>query len=201
MSKSAVGVAAASERLAERFTRSMRASTSRWGVLTDPPVVCAGLSVVVLASVILFNLDVIHGGQLPFVYAAIAGPILLAMGINASLGGARRAVAGWLGELPFPVDNVNALLNGVGQHLVVRFGEAPPQRQLLTDLLDDVHVDCFALEFHDVEPEVELVIGVPDSKINPATASFHRYARVRRMIDDCLVPLSEQYAIEWVRIA
>jgi hypothetical protein len=170
-------------------------------MFTDPPIVCAGLAVVVLLSVIFYNLDVIHRGQLPFVYVAISLPVLLAIGVNASLSGARKMVVTWLGELPFPVDNMNALLNGVGQHVVVRFGGPPPEREHLTDLLDEVHTDCFALEFHEAEPEVELVIGVPDSKINPAMASFHRFVRVRQMIDDCLVPLSEQHAIEWVRIA
>ena len=43
----AVGIEAASERVAEHFTRAMRAATSPLGVLTDPPVVCAVVAVVV----------------------------------------------------------------------------------------------------------------------------------------------------------
>lgn len=199
--RKSVGVTSASERLAERFTRPMRAATSRWGVFTDPPVVCAVLAVVVLASVITFNLQLIERAHLPIVYAAIALPILVAVAINASLRHARREVATWLGGLPFPVDNVNALLNGVGQHLVVRFVATAPERQRLSELLDEVHTDCFALDFHDEEPEVELVIGVPDNKLNPSTANFRRFVRVRHMIDDCLVPLSDTHTIEWVRVA
>ena len=45
------------------------------------------------------------------------------------------------------------------------------------------------------------VIGVLESKLNPAMATSHRFVRVRLMIDDCLVPLSEKHTIEWVRVA
>lgn len=197
----AIGVEAATERVAERFTRPMRAATSPLGVLTDPPIVCGAIAVVVLASVILYNLDVIGRGRLPLVYAAIAFPIAIAVGVNASLSAARSKVITWLGGLPFPVENVNAVLNGVAQHLVVRFEGETPTREALTDMLDGVHPDCFALDFHEEEPEVELVIGVPDSKVNPAGASHQRFLRVQHMIDGCLVPLSADHPIMWVRVA
>ncbi len=197
----AVGVEDASGRIAERFTRMMRAATSRCPVLTDPPVICAGVAVAVLTSVILYNLAIIGRPQLPVVYAAIAVPILTAMGVHAALRGARGEVVEWLGGLPFPVDNLNGLLNGVAEHLVVRFVGDAPSRQTMTDMLDAIHVDCFALDFHDDEPEVCLVIGVPENKLNPAGTNHRRYLRARRMIDECLVALTREFPIESVRVA
>lgn len=179
----------------------MRAATSPLGVLTDPPVVCAAIAVVVLISVILYNLDILNRPQLPFVYVAIAAPILVGVGVNLSLRGARDKVVAWLGALPFTVDNINGLLNGVAQHLVVRFSGDPPSREALSALLDGVHTDCFALDFHPHEPEVELVIGVPESKANPAGANHRRYVRARRMIDEVLVSVHEGHSIASVRVA
>ncbi len=196
-----IGAEAATERIAENFTRPMRAATSRYGVLTDPPVMCAQVAVVVLLSVILYNLDVINRPQLPLVYGAIALPILGAFAVHFALRSARAKVIAWLAGLPFVVDNVNALLNGVAQHLVVRFAGDAPTRQALSDRLDTIHPDCFALEFHADEPEIALVIGLPESKINPAGANHRRYLRVRRMVDEALVDISKTYAIASVRVA
>jgi hypothetical protein len=196
-----VGIEAASDRVAEHFTRAMRAATSPLGMLTDPPVVCAAEAVVVLASVVLYNLNVIDRAGLPIIYAAIAVPIAGAVGVNFSLRTAREGVVSWLAGLPFPVENMNGLLNGVAQHLVVRFSADTPTREALTDMLDEIHTDCFALDFHEVEPEVELVIGVPDSKLNPASAAYRRYQRVQQMIDRVLVPVSAEHPIDWVRVA
>ncbi len=196
-----VGLEAASERVAKRFTRPMRAATSPLGVLTDPSVVCAGLAVVVLASVILYNLGAIGRAELPFVYGAIALPVLLGAAVNALLWPARDKVVTWLGALPFEVDNMNALLNGVAAHLVVRFVGSTPTREQLGEALDRVHEDCFALDFHPEEPEVELVIGVADSKLNPAGANHRRYLRVRQIVDEVLVPLAAEHPIASVRVA
>lgn len=196
-----VGPEAAAERVADRFTRPMRATTSPLGVLTDPPVVCAGIAVVVLISVILYNLDIIDRRQLPFVYAAIGLPLVVAVGVNLALRGARAEVVRWLAGLPFTVDNVNGLLNGVAAHLVVRFSGDAPTREQLSARLDEVHVDCFALDFHPEEPEIELVIGVPESKANPAGANHRRYVRARRMIDEVLVPAHRDHPIASVRVA
>ena len=81
----AIGAEAAAEHVAPRFTRVMRATTSRLGVFTDPPIVCAAMAVVVLVSVILYNIGAIDRTNLPVVYAVIALPVVIAVGINASL--------------------------------------------------------------------------------------------------------------------
>ena len=52
-SASGVGRDEALSNVAERFTRIMRASTSPWGVLTDPPVVCAAMAVMVVRTAAL----------------------------------------------------------------------------------------------------------------------------------------------------
>ena len=198
--KERIGEEAAAERLATRFTRPMRAAISPYGVLTDPPVICALIAVVVVISVILYNLDVINEPQLPIVYAAIAAPVLLGVGVNIALGRAHPRLVRWLAELPFPVDNMNALLNGVGQSLVVRFEDAPPTREELNASLEQVHEDCFALELDESQREVEVAIGVPDSKMNPAGASHRRYRRVVQLVEQSLLPLAEQHPIESIRI-
>ncbi len=192
------GVEAATEQVAKRFTRAMRAATSRWGALTDPSLVAVSLAVDGLVASILYRGDII---ALSGVYALLALPFVVAMAVDLTLRSARRDIIAWLSQLPFPVENVNALLNGVAQHLVVRFGTEPPSRAAISALLDEVHEDCFALEFHEVEPEVELFIGVPESKLNPAAASHRRFMRVRRMLDACVVPLSDAHAVQWVRVA
>jgi hypothetical protein len=196
-----VGLAAAGEAVAERFTRPMRAATSRYGAVTDPPLVCAAIAAVVVVSVIVYNLGVIGRAELPFVYAAVALPVVVALAAHLGLAGARARVVAWLAALPFPLENVNALLNGVGQNLVVRFVANPPEREALNRLLEQVHEDCFALEFHPDEPEVEVRIGVVDSKLNPAGAAHRRYQRVRDLVDRCLVTLAADHPIAWVRVA
>lgn len=191
----------AAERVATRFTREMNASTSRLGALTDPPLVCAAVALVVVASVIAYNLRVIDASGLPIVYLAAATPVLFALGVSLYLRRAREQVVSWLASLPFPIDNVNGLLNGVGQTLVVRFVAAPPPpRDELNDRLEAVHEDCFALDVLPSDPEVGVRIGVLDSKLNPAGANHRRYRRVVDLVDSALVPLHEEHPIAGVRV-
>jgi hypothetical protein len=190
----------ADESLATGFTRIMRAASSRWGVLTDPPVVCAFEAVLVVGSVLLYNIGVLEPGALPIVYALLAIPLLVAVAVDLSLRGARREIVAWLASVPFPIENMNGLLNGVAQNLLVRFEATPPPRAILNAELEKVHTDCFALEYDDDEPEVEVRIGVLDSKINPASVNHRRYLRVQTLVEQALLPLSEKHPIELVRI-
>ncbi len=190
----------AEQSVAKRFSRIMCAATSPVGVLTDPPVVGLTAAVLLPIAIALYQ-TVLAPEQVYVIYGAVALPILVAVGAWLSLLGARRNVVRWLATLPFPVDNVNALLNGVGQNLLVRFAETPPDRAALNALLEQVHVDSFALEYAEEEPEVEVRIGVLDSKFNPAAANYRRYSRTQQLVEDCLVPLSKDHRIESVRVA
>jgi hypothetical protein len=195
-----IGAAAAAEAVAERFTRPMRATTSRYGALTDPPLVCMAIAGVVTLSLILYTVGVIGRPELPFVYGVVALPIVIAVIAHLTMAPARERVVAWLAAQPFPIENVNALLNGVGQHLVVRFRDSHPERDALNTILEQVDDQCFALEYHAVDPEIEIRIGVVDSKVNPTGAAYRRYRRVQEMIERCLVPVSADHPIAWVRV-
>ena len=193
-------LARAQDSVAERFTRAMRATTSRFGVLTDPPIVSAVVGVIVVVAIILFQLGVISPELVPVAYALVATPVVVAIVTSQLLGSARPRLIQWLASLPFGVENTNGLLNGVGQNLLVRFEQTIPERDALNALLERVSDDCFALEFASDEPEVEVRIGVADSKVNPAGASFRRFQRVQALVERALVPLHERHPIAWVRI-
>jgi len=192
--------ASADERVATRFTRLMKAATSPLGVLTDPPLVCVAVALVVVASVVLYNRRVIDAAALPVVYVLAAVPVVVAVTVNQILGSARGRVVAWLASLPFVVDNVNGLLNGVAQNLVIRFAGSPPSRDALNERFEAVHEDCFALEVDADDPEVEVRIGVLDSKLNPAGANYRRYRRVVTLVEQALVPLHDEHPIESVRV-
>ena len=191
----------ADESVSHRFTRIMRAATSPIGVLTDPPLVALAEGVIVIIAVTLYNIGVLVKGQLWIIYLLLALPVLAAIGVDMTLRSARARVVQWLASLPFPVENMNGLLNGVAQNLLVRFRDEPPPRTELNIELDKVHPDCFALEYDDNEPEVDVRIGVLDNKINPTSANHRRYRRVQDLVEQALIPLSEKHPIELVRIA
>ncbi|HHH27307.1 MAG TPA: hypothetical protein ENK57_03015 [Polyangiaceae bacterium] len=190
----------ADERVATKLTRVMKATTSPLGVFTDPPLVCAAVAVVVVVSVILFNRRVIDQTLIPLVLAVAALPVAVAVGVTLMLAGARRRVVEWMASLPFAVDNMNGLLDGVAQHLVVTFAEGPPERDALNERVEAVHEDCFALEVDPSDPEVAIRIGVLDSKLNPAGANHRRYERVVTLVEQALVPLHDEHPIVSVRI-
>ncbi len=190
----------ASESIADKLTRPMRAAVSPYGVLIDPPVVSSLVALVVLPAIILYQTDVIPPRALPIVYALAAAPIAVALVVNLLLLGVRGQVVDWLASLPFAVENLNALLNGMGQNLIVRFADAPPERDTINAIVEAVHEDSFALEYAEDEPEVQVRIGVQDSKLNPAAASHRRYRRVRELVDRALVPLHEEHRIVSVQI-
>jgi hypothetical protein len=188
----------ADESVAPRFTRVMRAATSPLGVLTDPPWIGVVESVLVIGAIVAYQTGAVTA--LPALYALVSVPLLVALGANLALLGARAKVVTWLAGVPFPIDNVNGLLNGVAQHLLLRFEGKPPSRDVLNERLESVHPDCFALEFHPEEPEVEVRIGVLDTKLNPVGAQYRRYSRVQLLVEQCLVPLHAEHPIESVRV-
>jgi len=183
-----------------RFTRLMAATTSPFGVLTDPAFVALltalGLVACLSAMVQQAPLSVVHAAQALFV-----APLIVAVMTFVLLQGARSRVVAWLASLPFAVDNLNGVLNGVGEELVVQFAsETLVETKALNANLDAVHPDAFVTSSGDEPGLVEIRIGVVDSKWNPSGANHRRYARVRDLIDKVLVPLHATTPIVSVRV-
>ncbi|MDC0682196.1 MULTISPECIES: hypothetical protein [Sorangium] len=197
------GSAAAGERadqsVSARFTRLMNASTSRWGVLTDPPLVALASGVFLLLFLGALGRDA--GPEVARALGVLVfAPISVALVVSVALRGARRAVVAWLARQPFPVENLNAVLNGLGEALEVTFVGAAPEAAELNVELDKVHPDAFVTGGVEDARTLDIRIGVVDSKRNPAATNHQRYARVRELVERVLVPLAERYPIQVVRV-
>ncbi len=206
----------AEQSVARRFSRIMNASTSPYGTLTDPPVIAILSSIGLVSMLVALQLE-----ASPLVVRALAAvmalPIAIAITVSIALRGARRRVVDWLTTLPFPVENLNALLNGVGDSLEITFTNTVPNSVELNALLDAVSDECFVThgagvseaagqsayrekEKADYERVVEIRIGVVDSKRNPAATNYLRYQRVRKLLERTLVPLHERFPVGEVRV-
>ncbi len=202
--------ARAAESVAARFTRLMNAATSRWGVVTDPPVLALATGIFLI--LLLASLRIPSVESLVPVFAALtAMPLLVGVIVALSLLGARARVVDWLAGLPFPVENVNAVLNGLGDEMEITFAKSCPPATEVNPLLDAVSPDAFVTKAPDAarvdvvapvddRPIIEVRIGVVDSARNPSASNFQRYERVRALIDTVLVPLHAKHPIREVRI-
>ncbi|MGK4004583.1 hypothetical protein WMF31_18260 [Sorangium sp. So ce1036] len=209
----------ADESVSVRFTRLMNASASRWGVLTDPPVVSLATGVFLFALLGALGRDA--GPTLVRALGALAAaPIAVAVVASVALRGARREVVAWLARQPFPVENMNAVLNGLGEALEVTFAArapgapgaayrdaseaspaaAVPETAQLNAELEKVHPDVFVTGGVEDARTLDIRIGVVDSKRNPAVTNHRRYVRVRAIVERVLVPLAERYPIQSVRV-
>ena len=189
----------ADESVSLKFTRLMKATTSRYGPLTDPPIVSVVTAFSLMALLVARNYGV-TGGALTALVVLTLLPVLVAVGLTLSLGNARGAVVDWLARMPFAVENMNAVLNGLGESLEVTFAAEPPATEAINAELDKVHPDSFVTQSSIEERRVEIRIGVVDSKRNPAGSNHERFARVRALIDEVLVPLAQQHPIVEVRV-
>jgi hypothetical protein len=192
----------ADQSVSARFSRIMNATTSRYGMFSDPPLVA------VLTGIGLIGfLAALHVGVSRNVAYALAGvmavPLAVAILVSLGLLGARRRVVDWIASVPFPVENMNAVLNGLGELLEVSFKDGGPTSPELNKELDKVHPDCFVMKVSPEEGPVETIevrIGVVDSKRNPAATNYQRYERVRLLVERVLVPLSKRFPITEVRV-
>lgn len=187
----------AEQSVSTRFTRLMNATTSRWGLLTDPSLVGLAVAPAFVAMIAALEMEasraVVTGLQ-----ALAAAPVLVAIAVGLALRGARARVVDWLAALPFPLENLNALLNGLGETLEITFEGAPPGVATLNAEIERVSPECFVSSSG---PEgIELRIGVVDSKRNPSGSNHERYRRVRALVDQVLRPLGEKHPITEVRV-
>lgn len=187
----------ANELVAGRFSRMMNATTSPIGVAADPPVVAVATAVLLVAYLAARRSDAAPIAQ-QVLLVLVALPVAAAILVSLALLGARRRVVRWLAAQPFPVENMNAVLNGLGDSLEVTFKGTAPDTPALNAKLDAIHPDCFVVDHKD--QIVLMKIGVVDDKRNPAVSNHRRYRRVLEMVERMLVPLHAEHPIETVRV-
>jgi hypothetical protein len=194
----ATGRARADESVATRFSRVMNATISPLGVLTDPPLIALVTAVFFLAFLGALRMDL--NGLVPVLGAVAAAPLTIAVAASLALIGGRKKVVDWLAKVPFPVENMNAVLNGVGEALEVTFEKDRPSAAELNPKLDAIHPDTFIARHEPEEATIEIRIGVVDSKRNPASTNHARFVRVQRIIDEVLTPMNGEHPIREVRV-
>ena len=101
-----------------------------------------------------------------------------------------------------PVDNLNALLAGLGDtvELVFAPGTAMPARANLQPRLETVSDDILLVKERPEERTVEIRLGVIDSKRVPLYTNHQRWKRFCDVTEKVFVPLAEQTPIERMRI-
>ncbi len=197
----------ADQSVSERFTRVMNATTSRWGMFTDPSIIGLCTAPVAVAWLAAVRLDA-SPGLVMALEAVAAAPIAVAVALALALRGARARVVAWLSTVPFPVENMNAVLNGLGEVLEVTFREGGPPTAELNLALDAVSAECFVTKGGEADPKpppgepaaVEVRIGVVDSTRNPSVSNHQRFERVRALVQQVIVPLAARYPVTEVRV-
>jgi len=195
----------AEENVARKFTRVMNATPSRWGVLSDVTF-SATVASLIMAVALAFASGSRDVATVISVSSALAAvPIVVTVVASIMLRKTRAAVVDWLASLPFPVENVNAVLAGVADTIEVYFQELPPgatlpARAQLQPLLEAVSEDSLMLGDHPDERMVEIKIGVVDSKHNPLMTNHRRWQRLVAIVSAVLVPLSSRLPIERVHV-
>lgn len=199
-----IGRERAAESVAARFTRIMNATTSPLGVLCDPPIIAVATAPLLIAFLAAMRLEA-SPALVQALGALVALPTAVGILVSLALLGARAKVITWLGAAPFPIENMNAILNGLGEGIELSFGAACPTTAELNRALDAVSPDAFVTRAPDAAGGgeaglVELRIGIVDSKRNPAGSNHRRYLRVRAIVDTVLVPLHARCPIAELRI-
>lgn len=189
--------AAAGELVAERFSRMMNATTSPAGVAGDPPVVAVATAVFLLSYLAARQSDAPEGVQ-QVLLVLVCVPTAVAIFVALGLLGARSRVVAWLAGLPFPLENMNAILNGLGDGLEITFKSSVPETPAVNALLDGVHPDSFVTDSKD--QMVVVRIGVVDNKRNPAVSNYRRYRRTQELVERVIIPLHKDHPIETVRV-
>jgi hypothetical protein len=191
----------ASESIAVKFTRVMNATPSPLGPLSD--FISASF---VSAVIIAIGLFVIRRSADPAalyaVLSAAAVPFAVCAVVSFKLRGTRQEVVAWLTTLPFPVDNLNSLLAGLGDtvELVFTPGTAMPARADLQPRLETVSDDILLVKERPDERTVEIRLGVIDSKRLPLHSNHQRWKRFCEVTEKVLAPLAQQSPIERMRI-
>ena len=183
----------------------MNATPSRWGVLCDITFAAVAASLIAVVGLVIIGRAARGLELIGWVAAASCIPILVTVTASIVLRGARARVIEWLASLPFPVQNVNALLAGVGDTIEVFFeplppGSSLPARSELQPLLEAVSEDTLMLRERPDERVIDIRLGVIDSKRNPLYTNHQRWERFGQILSRVLIPLSGSLPIEKVRV-
>lgn len=184
--------------IAKRFTPSMNAATSRFGVLCDFSIVFVAVAALGLLTAGAFQLY----PALPSWAAVVppALPIALSLIVHAVLHNSRKAVVQWLSRIPFPVENLNAVLSGAGEHFEVHFLGDMPSREGFMSHLERASEEAYVLDQDDEERTISARFGVIESKYNPYAEAHRRYQRMQAVVERSLIPLHDEHPIERVLI-
>jgi hypothetical protein len=188
----------AGEAVARRFTLAMNAATSRWGALCD--IVPAFGAAAVLGLLVAIAA---HFGATALAWllaAAALVPLVACAAANLALRDARERVIDWIASLPFPIENVNAVLAGAGEEFEVHFTGAAPSRDEVMGRFAVVSEDLLVLAVHDEQRMVRARLGILDHKHDSFRDARLRYARLLETVGRALLPLHERSPIERVVI-
>lgn len=184
--------------LPKPFTAAMNAATSRFGVLCDIPITFIVVAAIGTVTAGAYSL----ASGIPVWIAAVVVPVPVFVCIiaNLVLRNARRDVVAWLGAVPFPIENVNAVLCGAGEYFEVFFSDDPPPREVVMEFFELASDEVFELERDETRRVVSARFGVMDSKRNPYRSANRRYERMRLVVARALVPLHGRHPIARVLI-
>jgi hypothetical protein len=191
----------ANESVAVKFTRVMNATPSPMGVLSD--LMAASILSALCLVLGLYGIRRSASASSLYVVLAVAlVPSVASFFISAALGGSRQAVVRWLTSLPFPIENMNALLAGLGDTIEVVFapGAALPSRSTLQPKLEEVSDDVLLLKERPEERMLEIRLGVIDSKRLPLRTNHQRWKRLVQVVERVLVPLGKSAPIERIHV-
>jgi hypothetical protein len=191
----------ANESVAEKFTNVMNATPSPLSALCDLTLASVGSGLLLVVG--LFTIR--HTGdpsRLYMVLLVAAAPFVASYGLQLALHRSRDVVVGWLTTLPFPIDNMNALLAGMGDTIEVFFerGAELPNRSSLQPKLEEVCDDVLLVKERPEERSLEIRLGVIDSKRMPLRTNHQRYRRLLAVVERVLVPLSKTAPISRVLV-
>ncbi len=175
--------------LAERFTPQMNAATSRFGAVSDIPIAFAVTAVLVVVLVLLHR--VVPSLGLAVLGPIAAVPLVACVVVHVALRGARKQVVAWVATVPFPLDNLNAVLSGAGEYFTIQFAAGLPSRESVNTLLETVCPRGFVIDIDEGQRIISARFGIDDSKHNPLGSAYERYERMRELVSG---PLSQLHA-------
>jgi hypothetical protein len=184
-----------------RFSRAMLAATSPWGLLTDPPLVAFVAGLGFLAW--LFARERVTSALAVQALGALALlPIATALGVWLALLPSRKKVIVWLDGLPFPLENLNAALDNVGEELEVTLSGPATEHEVkeLNAALELVSAEAFVSASKDEPPSLTVRLGVLDDKRLPARSAHARFRAVRDVAERVLVPLAARRGVVSARV-
>jgi hypothetical protein len=191
----------ATESVAEKFTRVMNLTPSPLGAWCDLTAAFALSGAVLVVGLFAIRRST-DPSSLYGVLAAAAVPLAASATLSVTLAGSRRKVVAWLASLPFPIENVNSLLAGLGDTIEVFFkhGAKIPSRSALQPELDQVSDDVLYVKERADERSIEIRLGIIDSKRMPLWTNHLRWRRLVLVVERTLVPLARTCPIRKVLV-